>query len=848
MNFPATIAPNAANDTLEDIVELVEIAKQTVPPLWPLESPIAINPLAGFEDLPFGEAVGQASHIFNAPLKGAIRHWRKLAKEGKVDTTVLAQVAIERLGGPDTAFREVTQGIHALDLLSARLLEVKDFGPSQSIRSLGPAEQFVAKWCGAFFDRGLAAHPMPWRAKGLYRAVLALCAHDRQFEALAGGRSQAQAILATMPDDPYAAIRDALFEREGGHPEHLAWLRHMIARLPGWAGHLRWRSERADPEIPQDAPASIADLLALWALMARCGHADIRKTARDHDPRPAIPRHFGLPDRTFEHLGGQQRAMADFILGMSDVDLVLMFMEAAEREYAGKIASSLRKSIRHTATTETQRADAQLVFCIDVRSEPMRRAIEAAGNYKTIGYAGFFGLPIALRSPIDARKRRQLPVLLEPQHEVVHQDETCDPQLVNRVRQGLAIRQVAGTAKQGFASSFTMAEATGPLAGLMLAMRSLAPQLAEKVSAPHPDVLHAALPLCTSRGEDSDLPLHKKLDYALGLFQLTGLQAQHLAPLVLLAGHGATTVNNAFAGALDCGACGGRAGGPNARLLAHILNEDAVRRHLANKGHVIPEDTWFVAAQHDTTTDVVEIFDEHLLPVAHSGPIAALKLDLEKAASANRDQRAARLGRTAADLVSGAYHWGEVRPEWGLAGNAAFLIADRAVSKEVDLEGRAFLHSYDWQQDDDGSALAAIMTAPMIVAQWISCQYLFSTLNNTRYGAGDKSTHNVIGGVGVVQGNGGDLCVGLPYQSLFRDDGTPYHVPQRLLVVVHAPVERVDRIVVETPLLTRLFGNGWLKLVVIDPKDNTADRWLSGETITHFNAAPGGWAPNHYAI
>jgi uncharacterized protein YbcC (UPF0753/DUF2309 family) len=113
----------------------------------------------------------------------------------------------------------------------------------------------------------------------------------------------------------------------------------------------------------------------------------------------------------------------------------------------------------------------------------------------------------------------------------------------------------------------------------------------------------------------------------------------------------------------------------------------------------------------------------------------------------------------------------------GLSGNAAFIIGPRALTQGLDLGGTAFLHSYDWKQDEDGSALTGIMTAPMIVAQWINCQYLFSTIDNEAFGAGDKTTQNVIGGFGVVQGSGGDLCTGLPRQSLFHDDGTPTTFP-----------------------------------------------------------------------
>lgn len=119
---------------------------------------------------------------------------------------------------------------------------------------------------------------------------------------------------------------------------------------------------------------------------------------------------------------------------------------------------------------------------------------------------------------------------------------------------------------------------------------------------------------------------------------------------------------------------------------------------------------------------------------------------------------------------------------------------------------------------------------------------LFSTIDNNVYGAGDKTVHNVLGGFGVVRGNGGDLCVGLPRQSLFCDDGTPHHVPQRLLTIVQAPLDRVDAIILEDALLGRLFGNGWVKLVVIDPTNGRVSRWTAGDELIRFSDAPGGWA------
>ena len=168
--------------------------------------------------------------------------------------------------------------------------------------------------------------------------------------------------------------------------------------------------------------------------------------------------------------------------------------------------------------------------------------------------------------------------------------------------------------------------------------------------------------------------------------------------------------------------------------------------------------------------------------------------------------------------------WAQVYPEWGLAGNAAFIVAPRSVTRGIDLQRRTFLHSYEADVDTDGSALETILTAPLVVAQWINCQYYFSTVAPQVFGAGTKTIHNVVGTVGVIAGHNGDLQLGLPWQSV-SDGQRLLHEPQRLLAVVQAPYARIDMIVARNPILQQLFGNDWVALAARAQPGEPWQRW-----------------------
>ncbi len=774
--------------------QAIHAACDSVAPTWPLDQNIAVNPYWNVREQPI-ESVSA-----------------KLAALAKIQSLMPASFYLEQLQAGVISVKHLelaakNLGVNAFTKnLAAEELNQGELNHWHNISDLLDAEREnkvawrdeithqISQFCAAYFQYDGPLKPMHAdHENGLYETWLQVIQKDKGV-AILMGEPKLNHYFKQLTHDTTALFSQAIDELGIDDDILENYMFSLLLEVNGWAS---WIAYQNFHDKKSHAGVSMFDFLAIrlaWELVLWRYHCD----------------KSGETMRKLNFQWSQEKALLPRVIDQHQQaqEALWVWQAALEIAYQESIVRDLSKQTQESQTEVDISPELQAVFCIDVRSEVMRRALEAQSEkIQTFGYAGFFGMPIEYAQHSKYSSRPQLPGLIQAPYSVEEDAYNIDVIQGEHARTSNRKARFSEWSQQP-SSTFSMVESLGLFYGFKL-LKSAFKFNGEKKGKTE----FSAHSVWSLKKGHSPVTLMEKTSLIASALKGIGL-TEKFSRTVLIVGHGSEGVNNPHQHSLNCGACGGQSGELNVRVFCQLANDKTIRHALLSEGIAIPEKTQFVPTLHNTTTDELVVLNQAELDETISAWLA-------HAQTASQQERAEKLGLNRQDtqlstkIVQRSQDWSQVRTEWGLANNAAFFIGPRSLTYGLDLQGRAFLHDYDWRRDLDVELLNSIMSAPMIVTNWINMQYNASVTDNLKFGSGNKVLHNVVGGnIGVFEGNGGDLRIGLSKQSLH--DGEKWmHQPLRLSVFIAAPREAIEKIIHANEDIRHLVDNHWLYILQV---------------------------------
>ena len=712
----------------------------------------------------------------------------------------------------------------------------------------------LIRLAGAFLDQGVAYWPMPLRCDGFFKACVQLLSRGASVapQGLEGLRDAFER-LGSARVDSESAVLQCLAELGVPPGEWEDFVTAELLALPGWSGMMALLEAKPGLAPHIIVPTRLVDFLAVRLVLVvtatrrELGGASLWRARRVTQAGPGDLERVAAAFDAAQVLGMGAAALAalddtrmgrwvDAVDAAGSMERRRILHLAYERRHERLILVPLRQ---HLAAGRLGRPPgrpmAQMVFCIDDREESIRRAIEEIEpSVETHGAAGFFGCAIDYAGIDDAGPVALCPVVVTPQHAVregpaeghadTHEKRLALRRLWSRlVRSGnvssqTLVRGLLSTIVLGFFSLFPLVLRVLSPRGYARLVRWLNARFLPEPRTELRFMRHDESAREATRGLFMGFSVSEMADRVGNVLGPMGMKSGH-ARLVVVLGHGSTSLNNPHESAYDCGACGGRQGGPNARLFATLANHPDVRAELRSRGLVIPDDTWFLGGYHDTCSDDIDLFDLDRMPATHGPDLTALRAVLDEARRRNAHERIRRFEVASPSLapeealrhvMQRSEHLGEPRPEYGHSTNAVAFVGRRDTTRGLFLDRRAFLISYDHASDPTSRFLGNILGAVIPVCGGISLEYYFSTVDNEVLGCGTKLPHNVTGLVGVMNGMQGDLRTGLTWQMV------EIHEPVRILFVVENTPEVVLAVIHANAELKEWLENRWIRLACVD--------------------------------
>ncbi|MDO9052209.1 MAG: DUF2309 domain-containing protein [Methylotenera sp.] len=791
----------------------LHLLRHYLPSQSPLKDFIHHNSLHAFQNLKFYEAIFKASKMFGFQATTPLNDFRQMYANGRIDDQVLNRVIAQRQGEGNVAlWREKALVQSYNEHVESRVGRLRALWKSQYQIDMDNAVQpLLFRLLGHYLDQGVAMWQFPQANAGLLQAVRHLEQHSyvslfktKRAKELLLSQDLSIAKLLNMVVGNEAYYEQYLFDQQFGHR--------------GWSGMVA--TVETSPNVMLDRKEiSLKDFI-LVELLLEIDYLDgllVQWQPIAHD--------VSTPPTDF---------FAD--LPYSELNEVLkIWQDAFEWSYYDHVLAGIQicsGKLKTQSALETNKSF-QALFCIDERECSIRRHVEHADQYaETFGTPGFFSAEFFFLPQNGKFYEKLCPAPVTPKYLIKEFNVTAsrahDVFYTPKTHQAIT----------GFLCTFTF----GFWAALRLVQNLFRPKMAPAIS--------NAFSVMQSEGQLTVVNAHpddRENDLQIGftvdemaarvLSLLSGIAlTKDFAPIVYLIAHGSSSANNPHHGAHDCGACSGRPGAVNARVVATMANHPDVRKVLQNVGIHITESTQFVGGMHDTAADEIEFYDVHFLNAENAQRHEANIITFERACDLNAKERSrrfasintkAQIGKIRQAIKARSVSLFEPRPELGHGTNTLCIVGRRALTKDLFLDRRAFMNSYDYSTDLEGKLLANIMKPLGPVCGGINLEYYFSRVDNYKLGAGTKLPHNVVGLFGVANSSDGDLRPGLPWQMV------EVHDPLRLLIVVEHFPQVVLQAIQSTPEMYEWFINEWVHLSVIHPESHDIYYFRQGAFVAY---------------
>jgi uncharacterized protein len=796
-----------------DAQHVLHRLKHYLPTQSPLKDFIHHNSLHAFQSLKFYEAIFKASTIFGFQATTPLNDYRAMFANGRIQPLSLERVISERMGAEHLELWRQKAIYQSYDEhIEPRVGQLRALWKSYYQIDMDSAVQpILFRILGHYLDQGIAIESFPNTHLGLLASIRLLETNSyvsffrskRVKQWLANEKLELSTLLALVVGQEIY-FEQYLFDQQFSHR--------------GWSGMVA--TAETTPTVMLDQKyITLEDLIKLELLL----EIDVLDTAFGESWQPITTKVAFPPQDLF----------AD--LSYSELNEVLkIWQDAFEWSYYDGVLAGIQISSQKFADTqEVKDRHFQALFCIDERECSIRRHVELVdGHAETLGTPGFFSAEFFFLPQNGKFYEKLCPAPLTPKFLIKEYNVTA-------TRQHDAFYTPHTHALlSGYLSTLTF----GFWAIVRLVKNLFAPKMAPAISNAF-SVLQPQGKLTVENQSSKDLENDLQIGFTVDemaarvLSMLSGIGlTKDFAPLVYLIAHGSSSANNPHHGAHDCGACSGRPGAVNARVVATMANHVGVREKLNKAGVIIPENTQFIGGMHDTAADEVGFYDTEILSADNVRRHLLNVQTFEKACDLNAKERSRRFAsintkapieKIRQSIKERSVSLFEPRPELGHGTNALCIVGRRDITKNLFLDRRAFLNSYNYKTDLDGKLLTNIMKPLGPVCGGINLEYYFSRVDNYKLGAGTKLPHNVVGLFAVANSSDGDLRPGLPWQMV------EVHDPIRLLIVVEHFSEVVLKAIQSTSEMYEWFINEWVHLATIDPETHAISYFKHGAFVPY---------------